>query len=85
MLSVPKITSPPMVDHKKYNSMSSASSVKKGGALDFWSENIHFAHFHEEPDTAPRLAANQRLVSETDKFVEYIRHVESKFPLLDLC
>ena len=56
MLSVPKTTSPPMVDHKKYNSMSSASSVKKGGALDFWSENIHFAHFHEEPDTAPPMA-----------------------------
>lgn len=33
---------------------------------------------HEDPETANRIMANQKLVGEHDQFVEYIHHVESK-------
>ena len=54
------------------------SSTKKGDLEDLWEENIHFAKAHDEPGTAERLQSNMRLVGNHDKFVEYIRHVESK-------
>ena len=39
---------------------------------------MHFAKEHEDPDDALKLVNNMKLVNEHDKFVEYIRHVESK-------
>lgn len=39
---------------------------------------MHFAKEHEDPDDALKLLNNMKLVNEHDKFVEYIRHVESK-------
>ena len=55
-----------------------STTSKKGQSMDYWQENIHFAEFHADADTAQKLANSQKLVSEHDEFVEYIRHVESK-------
>ena len=64
---------------------SRADSKAKEELRDPWQENIHFTQVHEEPDTAIKLHNNQKLVGEHDQFVEYIHHVESKFPLPILC
>ena len=47
---------------------------------DPWLDNIHFTQVHDEPETAIRLYENQRLVGEHDQFIEYIHHVESRYP-----
>jgi len=62
-----------------HNKSRASTGTKKDKVHDTWQENIHFTHFHEDPEDAQRLITNQKLVNDHDKFVEYIRHVESKY------
>ena len=43
-----------------------------------WEENLHFAKEFDDPEDPVRIAENMKLVKDQDKYVEYIRHVESK-------
>ena len=63
---------------ERHNKSRVSNSTKKGLQNDMWQENMHFAKEHEDPDDALKLVNNMKLVNEHDKFVEYIRHVESK-------
>ena len=63
---------------ERHNKSRASTSTKKGAANDMWQENIHFAVEHEDPQDALRISANKKLVNDHDKYVEYIRHVESK-------
>lgn len=45
---------------------------------DPWQENIHMAAMTSETSDTMKLAMHNRLVGPHDKFVEYIRHIESK-------
>ena len=61
------------------NSQMLGSKRNKEPMEDPWAHNVHMTREHEDPTMGPRLAENQKLVAGHDKFVEYIRHVESKF------
>ena len=77
MLSVSKSQTPQGGD--RHSKSRQSNSTKKGQQNDLWQENIHFAPHHDIPqEDAERLAANAKLLNDHDKFVEYIRHVESK-------
>ena len=39
---------------------------------------MHFATHFDHPDDAAKLAANAKQIAHNDKFVEYIRHIDSK-------
>lgn len=43
---------------------------------------MHFAKEFDDPDDPVRIAENMKLVKDQDKYVEYIRHVESKYDSL---
>ena len=45
---------------------SRANSEKKDEVRDAWQENIHFIKSSEDPETAARIAKNQKLVGEHD-------------------
>ena len=65
---------------ERHSKSRASTSTKKGQSNDLWQENIHFSNDHEDPQDAVRLAANTKLVNDHDKYIEYIRHVESKHP-----
>ena len=66
------------------NSQMLGSKRNKEPTEDPWAHNVHMTKEHEDPNMGQRLAENQKLVASHDKFVEYIRHVESKFTPLFL-
>ena len=45
---------------------------------DPWQENMHMSNATSETTDGLKLAMHGRLVGPHDKFVEYIRHIESK-------
>ena len=65
-----------MSSRTKNSHRGSARDKQKAG--DLWDENIHFTQEHEDPEDAQRLFENAKHVNDHDKFIEYIRHVESK-------
>ena len=78
MVSISKEGTPRGSQEQRHSKSRTSNLTKKGATNDLWQDNIHFARVHEDPDEAMRLAANSKLVNDHDKFVEYIRHVESK-------
>lgn len=82
MLSVSKEGTPKGSVEHRHNKSRTSNTTKKGATNDLWQDNIHFARVHEDPEDSVRLAANLKHVNDHDKFVEYIRHVESKLASL---
>ena len=80
MLQVPRSQSPRSQRSARGQGRSRADSKTKEDMRDPWLDNIHFTQVHDEPETAIRLYENQRLVGEHDQFIEYIHHVESRYP-----
>jgi len=80
MLSASKVPTPKnqILNGSDRLANKSRAGDKKGQPTDLWQENIHFAKEHDDPEDAVRLVNNLKLVNDHDKFVEYIRHVESK-------
>ena len=81
MLQVPRSQSPRSQRSARGQGRSRADSKTKEDVRDPWLDNIHFTQVHDEPETAMKLYENQRLVGEHDQFIEYIHHVESRYPL----
>ena len=75
----------PNEQQNRHNKSRASNSTKKGLGVDMWQENMHFTNVYDDPEDPVRLAANMKHVNDHDKFVEYIRHVESKllFHLFD--
>ena len=44
---------------------------------DIWADNIHLRAKHEDPSIKERLIHHQQLLNESDKYVDYIKHVEN--------
>ena len=81
ILQVPRSQSPRSQRSARGQGRSRADSKAKEEMRDPWLDNIHFTQVHDEPETAMKLYENQRLVGEHDQFIEYIHHVESRYPL----
>ena len=45
--------------------------------VDAWADNIHLTTDHLDPDEPAILARNNKMLSEQDRYVEYINHVEN--------
>ena len=45
---------------------------------DPWADNIHFAKTHEDPTVFERLKNHNKILSESDKFIDYIHHIDSQ-------
>jgi len=61
-----------------------SQSSKKDFVEDPWQTNMHFAAHLDNPEDAKKLAASAKLVGPNDQFVEYIRHIGSKFSLINI-
>jgi len=44
---------------------------------DIWTDNIHLRQKHEDPSVKARLENHNKLLSPSDKYVDYIKHVEN--------
>lgn len=45
---------------------------------DVWMDNVHIRALASDNAEARKLANHRKLINSHDKFVEYIRHIESK-------
>ena len=57
------------------------SKVRNSGlktkTADLWADNIHLTNDHLDPDEPLILERHNKMLSNHDKFVEYIRHIEN--------
>ena len=60
------------------NQKSRPGNTSKKDDHELWEDNLHFQRVHEDPEISVRLENNMKHVHGHDKFIEYIRHVESK-------
>ena len=54
---------------------SSRSSPDKN---DPWADNIHVSNYHEDPTVIEKLVHHNKLLSEADKFIDFVYHVDNQ-------
>jgi len=43
---------------------------------DPWADNIHVSKFNEDPTVIDRLSSHNKMLSEADKFIDFIHHID---------
>ena len=69
-----KTVSSPRGDAQPTRGQTTQSSKKN----DIWADNIHLRQKHEDPSIKDRLTHHQQLLNDSDKYVDYIKHVENQ-------
>lgn len=60
------------------NSINRLATQNGNKKNDIWSENIHLRKTHEDPSITNKLLFNNKILNESDKFIDYIHHTEKQ-------